>query len=225
MRQIILDTETSGLDFEHDRIIEVGCLELIDNVYTGKKFHRYYKPDNILITKESEEIHGLNNGFLSKYPTFDKDIDDFLSFIDNSQMIIHNAQFDLNMINYSLKRLSKREIDKSNTLCTLEIAKKKFPGSKNNLNALCRRFDISLDSREKHGALTDSFLLMHVYNELRGGKQQALQLSLQKTKNNYNHQITLKKNNLQIIVLEQEEIEKHSKMIKKIKNSIWRSFY
>lgn len=225
MRQIILDTETSGLDFEHDRIIEVGCLELIDNVYTGKKFHRYYKPDNILITKESEEIHGLNNGFLSKYPTFDKDIDDFLSFIDNSQMIIHNAQFDLNMINYSLKRLSKREIDKSNTLCTLEIAKKKFPGSKNNLNALCRRFDISLDSREKHGALTDSFLLMHVYNELRGGKQQALQLSLQKTKKNYNHQITLEKNNLQIIVLEQEEIEKHSKMIKKIKNSIWRSFY
>ena len=225
MRQIILDTETSGLDFEHDRIIEVGCLELIDNVYTGKKFHRYYKPDNILITKESEEIHGLNNGFLSKYPTFDKDIDDFLSFIDNSQMIIHNAQFDLNMINYSLKRLSKREIDKSNTLCTLEIAKKKFPGSKNNLNALCRRFDISLESREKHGALTDSFLLMHVYNELRGGKQQALQLSLQKTKKNYNHQITLEKNNLQIIVLEQEEIEKHSKMIKKIKNSIWRSFY
>ncbi len=224
MRQIILDTETSGLDFENDRIIEVGCLELIDNLYTGKKFHRYYKPDNILITKESEEIHGLNNNFLSQYPTFDKDIEDFLSFIDNCQIIIHNAQFDLNMINHSLKRLSKKEIDKSSALCTLEIAKKKFPGSKNNLNALCRRFDISLDSREKHGALTDSFLLMQVYNELLGGKQQALQLNPQKTEINYNHKINLEKDNLRLIVLDKDEIDKHSKMMKKIKNSIWQSF-
>ena len=106
MRQIILDTETSGLDFEKDRIIEIGCLELIDGVYTGKKYHRYYRPDNILISQESQNIHGLDNEFLSKFESFDRKIEDFLLFINNSQMIIHNAQFDLNMINQSLKNSS-----------------------------------------------------------------------------------------------------------------------
>ena len=105
-------------------------------------------------------------------------------------MIIHNAQFDLNMINQSLKRLSKKEINRSSTICTLEIAKKKFPGSKNNLNALCRRFDISLDSRDKHGALTDSFLLLQVYNELLGGKQQKLELNLKNTVENHKQEFT-----------------------------------
>ena len=112
MRQIILDTETSGLDFEKDRIIEVGCLELKDNVFTGTKFHQYYKPDNLAISSESEKIHGLNSTFLSKFNTFDNSINEFLSFIDKSQLIIHNAQFDLSMINHALKRNGIEEIEK-----------------------------------------------------------------------------------------------------------------
>ena len=186
MRQVILDTETSGLDFEKDRIIEIGCLEIVDGVYTGKKFHNYYKPDNITISSDSEQIHGLNNSFLSKFPTFDSSVQDFLEFLNDSQLIIHNVQFDLSMINESLKRMSIKQIEKKNTICTLELAKKKFPGSKNNLNALCRRFDINLDSREKHGALIDSFLLLEVYNELLGGKQKKLDLSIQSSTSKQN---------------------------------------
>ena len=125
MRQIVLDTETSGLNYEKDRIIEIGCLELIDGIYTGKKFHKYYKPENIVISSEAEQIHGLNNSFFIKFSTFDEDIDNFIEFMDYSQLIIHNAQFDLSMINESLKRMSKKQI-KKNTLCTLEMAKKNF---------------------------------------------------------------------------------------------------
>ena len=104
MRQIVLDTETSGLNYEKDRIIEIGCSELIGGIYTGKKFHKYYKPENIVISSESEQIHGLNNSFLANFPTFDEDIDNFIEFMDYSQLIIHNAQFDLSMINESLKK-------------------------------------------------------------------------------------------------------------------------
>ena len=221
MRQLIIDTETSGLDFEKDRIIEIGCLELIDGVFTGNKFHQYYKPDEIEISSESERIHGLSNEFLSKFRTFEDEIEKFMSFVGESQLIIHNAQFDITMINNALKRSGKSQIDAESTICTLEIAKKKFPGSKNNLNALCRRFDISLESREKHGALTDSFLLLQVYNELLGGKQQTLSLKIEsntkqtiKSFNNENSKIVC-------ATISPEEEESHRKMLKTIKNNIW----
>ena len=101
-RRLILDTETTGLDFDKDRIIEIACLELIDDVFSGEKFHNYYSPENIIISKQSEEIHGLSNDFLAKYKSFESEIQNFLEFIGNSQLIIHNAQFDLGMINLSL---------------------------------------------------------------------------------------------------------------------------
>ncbi len=220
MRQLVLDTETSGLDFEKDRIIEIGCLEIINGEFSGKKFHKFYRPDNITISQEAEEIHGLNNSFLSKYPTFDQDIDNFLFFFDYSQLIIHNAQFDLSMINQSLKRLSKPLIKKKSSICTLEMAKKKYPGSKNNLNALCRRFEINLDTREKHGALTDSFLLLEVYNELLGGKQQTMKLNLNKDISERKvKQFT--KEQFPIINLTEEEITKHRNLVNMLKNSSW----
>ena len=148
MRQLILDTETTGLDYENDRIIECACLELINNQLTEKKFHNYYNSDGVLISKESEQIHGLSNSYLTKYKSFDDSIDDFLDFVGDSQLIVHNAQFDISMINRALQRKNKGKIKMSNVLCTLELSKKKFPGSKNNLNALCRRFNISLASRK-----------------------------------------------------------------------------
>lgn len=220
MRQIILDTETSGLDFEKDRIIEVGCIELINGVFTGKKFHKYYKPENIIISQESEQIHGLNNSLLSRFPTFDDSVEELLDFIHQSQLIIHNVQFDLTMINQSLKRKSLKELDRNNTLCTLELAKKKFPGSKNNLNALCRRFDINLDSREKHGALIDSFLLLEVYNELLGGKQKNLDLTIGFSKSEKKiHRMD--HTDLPHVMVTSEETKEHRKMLEKMKNNNW----
>ena len=194
MRQLIIDTETSGLDFEKDRIIEIGCLELIDGVFTGNKFHQYYKPD---------------------------EIEKFMSFVGESQLIIHNAQFDITMINNALKRSGTSPIDPESTICTLEIAKKKFPGSKNNLNALCRRFDISLESREKHGALTDSFLLLQVYNELLGGKQQTLSLKIESNTKQIKNSFNNENNEIVSAIISPEEEESHKEMLKTLKNNIW----
>ena len=224
MRQLIIDTETSGLDFDKDRIIEIGCLELIEGIFTGNKFHQYYKPDEIEISSESEKIHGLNNRFLAEFSTFEEDIEKFMAFVDDSQLIIHNAQFDVTMINNALKRSGINQINLDSTICTLEIAKKKFPGSKNNLNALCRRFGISLDSREKHGALTDSFLLLQVYNELMGGKQKTLSLKLQPNKSQPKKLFNGEKTKIVSAKISSDEEKSHTEMLKSLHNNIWQKF-
>jgi len=224
LRQLIIDTETSGLDFDKDRIIEIGCLELIEGIFTGNKFHQYYKPDEIEISSESEKIHGLNNRFLAEFRTFEEDIEKFMAFVDDSQLIIHNAQFDVTMINNALKRSGINQINLDSTICTLEIAKKKFPGSKNNLNALCRRFGISLDSREKHGALTDSFLLLQVYNELMGGKQKTLSLKLQPNKSQPKKLFNGEKTKIVSAKISSDEEKSHTEMLKSLHNNIWQKF-
>ena len=220
-RRLILDTETTGLDFDKDRIIEVACLELIDDVFSGEKFHNYYSPENIIISKQSEEIHGLSNDFLKKYKSFESEIQSFLEFIGNSQLIIHNAQFDLNMINNALKRIGKNQIPCEQTLCTLELSKKKFPGSKNNLNALCRRFGISLEEREKHSAITDCFLLLQVFQELNGGKQGNLEFSIYEEIINVPNKVKYENLNLPKVKISDEELENHKKMLKEIPNNFW----
>tara|TARA_Y100001933_G_C18743361_1_gene456728 strand:- start:33 stop:698 length:666 start_codon:yes stop_codon:yes gene_type:complete len=221
LRQLIIDTETSGLDFDKDRIIEIGCLELIKGIFTGNKFHQYYKPDKIEISSESEEIHGLSNQFLEEFPTFEDEIEKFMAFVGDSQLIIHNAQFDLTMINNALKRSGINQINPNSTICTLEIAKKKFPGSKNNLNALCRRFGISLENREKHGALTDSFLLLQVYNELLGGKQQTLSLKLQSKEKHLRRSFSKENDKFICAKISSEEEKSHEEMLKGLNKNIW----
>ncbi len=224
MRQLIIDTETSGLDFDKDRIIEVGCLELIEGIFTGNKFHQYYKPDEIEISSESEKIHGLSNKFLAEFPTFEDEIEEFMAFVGDSQLIMHNAQFDITMINNALKRSGINKINPDSTICTLEIAKKKFPGSKNNLNALCRRFGISLENREKHGALTDSFLLLQVYNELLGGKQQTLSLKLQSKEKQLRRLFNKENNEFVCAKISSEEEKSHEEMLKSLHKNIWQNF-
>ena len=224
MRQLIIDTETSGLDFDKDRIIEIGCLELIEGIFTGNKFHQYYKPDEIEISSESEKIHGLSNQFLAEFSTFEDEIEKFMAFVGDSQLIIHNAQFDITMINNALRRSGRNQINPDSTICTLEIAKKKFPGSKNNLNALCRRFGISLESREKHGALTDSFLLLQVYNELLGGKQKTLSLKLEPNKNQLKKLFNREKNKIITARISSDEEKNHAKMIKNLPKNMWQNF-
>tara|TARA_B100000242_G_scaffold201360_1_gene145788 strand:- start:270 stop:950 length:681 start_codon:yes stop_codon:yes gene_type:complete len=224
LRQLIIDTETSGLDFDKDRIIEVGCLELIEGIFTGNKFHQYYKPDEIEISSESEKIHGLSNKFLAEFPTFEDEIEEFMAFVGDSQLIMHNAQFDITMINNALKRSGINKINPDSTICTLEIAKKKFPGSKNNLNALCRRFGISLENREKHGALTDSFLLLQVYNELLGGKQQTLSLKLQSKEKQLRRLFNKENNEFVCAKISSEEEKSHEEMLKSLHKNIWQNF-
>ena len=220
MRKLLLDTETSGLSPEKDRIIELACVEMIDDLPTGDKYHRYYNPGDIIISNEAEQIHGLNNKFLEKFPTFEKSAHEFLDFIQDSQLIIHNASFDLSMINSSLKRIGKEIIPSKRTVCTLEMSKKMFPGSKNNLNALCRRFNISLENREKHGALTDCYLLLDVYIELLGGKQERLNLSQNKLC--MNEKFEVPKNLEPVLVqLSDEEERLHEELLKKINKPIW----
>ena len=220
-RSLILDTETTGLDFEKDRIIEIACLELIDDVFSGEKFHNFYSPENIIISKQSEEIHGLSNDFLKKYNSFESEIQKFIEFIGNSQLIIHNAQFDLSMINNALMRTGKRKISSEQTLCTLELSKKKFPGSKNNLNALCRRFGISLEEREKHSAITDCFLLLQVFQELNGGKQGNLDFNRFEEVISEPNKTKYKNLNLPKVKISNEELENHKKILKEIPNNLW----
>ena len=220
-RRLILDTETTGLDFDKDRIIEIACLELIDDVFSGEKFHNYYSPENIIISKQSEEIHGLSNDFLKKYKSFESEIQSLLEFIGNSQLIIHNAQFDLSMINSALRRIGKKNIPEEQTLCTLELSKKKFPGSKNNLNALCRRFGVSLEEREKHSAITDCFLLLQVFQELNGGKQGNLEFSIYEEIINIPNKVKYENLNLAKVKISDEELENHKKMLKEMPNNFW----
>jgi len=221
MRKLILDTETTGLDYQKDRIIELACLEVIDNEYTDRKFHQYYNPDGVVISEQSEEIHGLSNSFLRKFNSFDESLDDFINFVGDAELVIHNAQFDISMINNALKRKNRTEIGMDRVLCTLEMAKKKFPGSKNNLNALCRRFNISLESREKHGALTDCFLLLSVYIELLGGKQEKLTFLAKSNLSEVSEDMDYQKRENILISVSEEEILEHKNILSKIDNPIW----
>ena len=221
MRKLILDTETTGLDYQNDRIIELACLELVENEYTERKFHQYYNPDGVVISEQSGEIHGLSNSFLRKFNSFDESLDDFIDFVGDAELVIHNAQFDISMINNALKRKNRPEIQMDRVFCTLEMAKKKFPGSKNNLNALCRRFNINLESREKHGALTDCFLLLRVFIELLGGKQEKLTFSVKPSSSEFSKDINYQNHEGTLISVSEEEILDHKNILSKIDNPIW----
>jgi len=223
MRKVILDTETTGLDTVNDRIIEVGCVELIDEIPSGKTFHSYYNPGKILISKEAENIHGLNNEFLKDFKLFDDTAQELLTFLDNSQIIIHNAAFDLAMINNSLKRLNLEKIKEENVLCTLVMARKMFPGSKVNLNALCKRFNVSIEGREKHDAMIDCLLLSKVYIELIGGNQHVFSFeSLNREPKNILLEKNYSKMTLPNLTNDKQEIDNHNKMLDLISKNIWK---
>ena len=183
MRHIVLDTETTGLDpAEGHRIVEIGAVELIGHVTTGATYHQYINPMRDM-PSEAERVHGLSSEFLSGYPPFEKIIDDFLAFIDDAPLVIHNAAFDLRFINAELSRFGRPELEADRSIDTLVMARRRFPGAPASLDALCRRFGIDNTTREKHGALLDSELLAQVYLELIGGRQPdfALTISNEKT--------------------------------------------
>ncbi len=177
MREIVLDTETTGLDPRTgDRIVEIGCVELSFHVPTGRELHLFINPERDM-PEEAFAIHGISEEFLKDKPTFESIVDEFLEFIgDDAALVIHNAPFDAKFLNWELEALNKPLIPANRLIDTLEIARKRYPGGSNSLDALCRRFDIDLSVREKHGAVIDCRLLAKVYLELIGGKQPGLML-------------------------------------------------
>ncbi|MFV0302875.1 MAG: DNA polymerase III subunit epsilon [Paracoccus sp. (in: a-proteobacteria)] len=172
MREIVLDTETTGFEAEQgDRIVEIGALELINHLPTGRTFHEYIDPERSM-PKEAFEVHGLGDDFLRGKPKFAEIAAKFVSFIgDDSSLVIHNAKFDMKFLNAELKRAGHAALPWSRAIDTVAMAREKFPGSPASLDALCRRFGIDNSNRTLHGALLDSELLAEVYLELIGGRQ------------------------------------------------------
>lgn len=176
LREIVFDTETTGFDSQGaDRITELGCIELIDWLPTGEQFHAYIDPERD-VPEKVVQITGLTTAFLRGKPKFGECADDFLAFIGDSPLVAHNAKFDMGFINAELRRVRKDEIPEHRFIDTLAMANEKYPGSPASLDALCKRFDISLSDRDKHGAIIDSELLARVYLELRGGRERSLGL-------------------------------------------------
>lgn len=171
MREIVLDTETTGFEpSEGDRIVEIGAVELLNHMPTGKIYHQYINPERDMPTA-AFEVHGLSEERLSKEPVFAAIADDFLEFVGDAKLVIHNAAFDMKFLNWELRAVGKPLIANERAIDTLAIARKRFPGSPAGLDALCRRFNVDNSAREKHGALLDSELLAEVYLELIGGRQ------------------------------------------------------
>lgn len=172
-RQIVLDTETTGLDpKQNHRIIEIGCVEMIDRKLTGRHFHQYINPERD-VEQGAFEVHGISDEFLSDKPKFSDIVKAFLDFIKDSELIIHNAPFDVGFINHELNLLSAKHgcvEDYARVLDTLVLARKRHPGQKNNLDALCKRYDVDNSNRQLHGALLDAEILAHLYLAMTGGQ-------------------------------------------------------
>ena len=176
MLEVILDTETTGLSVtEKHRIVEIGCIELENQIPTNKIFHEYLKTQRT-VSEDAYKIHGYSDKFLSNKKIFSELAESFINFIKDKKIIIHNAVFDLSFLNYELKLINQKAIDKNNIIDTLEIARQKYPGSQNSLDALCKRFNIDNSNREKHNALIDCQLLREVYINLVDQKEPKLNL-------------------------------------------------
>ena len=240
MREIVLDTETTGLDYNKgDRLIEIGAIELINHIPTGKTFHSYLNPEmDREMPQEAFNVHGLTTEFLSNKPLFSEVVESFLSFLGESNLIIHNAKFDIGFINYELqllensnqeiyKRLPYKEIRREIIVDTLDIAKNLYPGKSVSLDSLCVKFGINNKRKGKHGALIDSEVLSEVYLELSGGKQPGFEFSRSdiETKhfieNSKERAKFKRKNFLTERRLSKEEIWLHSEYISKMKKNYW----
>ncbi len=177
MREIVLDTETTGFNpLGGDRIVEIGCIELVNHLATGEVYHQYVNPERDM-PEGAFAVHGLSEEFLSGHPVFADVADAFLEFISDGSLVIHNAQFDMGFINAELARIGRPSVPMARSVDTVQMARKKFPGAQVSLDALCRRFQIDNSGRELHGALLDSELLAEVYLELIGGRQPDLALA------------------------------------------------
>ena len=215
MLEVILDTETTGLSTaDNHKIVEIGCVELNNQIPTNNVFHEYINPQRA-VSEDAYKVHGYSNKFLSDKKIFSEIVENFLNFIRDKIIIIHNAPFDLSFLNYELKIINKKPINIKNVIDTLEIARSKYPGSQNSLDALCKRFNIDNSKREKHNALIDCHLLKEIYVYLQDKKELKLNLEsggITDLKYNFN----ARKNNSilrKIVKLRDDELKLHKKYL------------
>jgi DNA polymerase III subunit epsilon len=224
MLEVILDTETTGLSVsDNHRIVEIGCIELKDQIATDNIFHEYINPKRA-VSPEAFKVHGYSDEFLSDKKTFSEIAEKFINFVKDKKIIIHNASFDLSFLNNELKLSSLEKLDKTNVVDTLEIARQKYPGAQNSLDALCKRFNIDNSKREKHSALVDCELLKKVYINLVDQKEPKLNLTNSESFNETaNNLLSIKKKELRkIIKPTPDELDSHKKYLK---NSLQKNFY
>jgi DNA polymerase-3 subunit epsilon len=223
MNEIFLDTETTGLSVnDSHRIVEIACIETNDFTPTNRIFHKIINPERD-VPDGAFKIHGFSSDFLKQKETFDKVADEFLEFIKDKKIIIHNASFDLGFLNYQLKLIKKREIKKDNVIDSLGVARGKFPGASNSLDALCRRFNIDLSRRIKHNALLDCELLREVYINLIDAKEPKLIFSNENLQANAENRTSKLENYCKIVNKpSSEELELHKNFLKK---EIKKNFY
>jgi len=221
MREIVIDTETTGLNFRSgDRIIEVGCVELINHVSTSNTLQFYCKTDKE-ISESAKKISGISNEFLKDKKTFEENHHELISFIKNDVLIIHNSDFDMGFLNNELSIIGKPPL-KNKVIDTVSLARKVLNTRIANLDYLCRRFNIDLSERKLHGALLDSRLLAEVYLELRGGKQFSMDLNQKELKKDFNKKTKLNSSSKTTkLQPTQEDIRFHKEMIKDIKDAFW----
>ncbi len=230
VREIVFDTETTGLNPEHgDRLVEIGAIELINHIPTGKTYHQYINPQRS-VPEEVVKVHGLTEEFLKDFPVFDDIADDFVDFVgEDGILVAHNASFDMKFINYELQKSGREEFSKDRVIDSLEIARKMFPGAKNNLDALCKRYGVDNSSRTFHGALLDADLLAQVYFELMGGAEPSMlnnsNDNSNKASNTFSYfEVERIFRKARKFTLSEEEEQAHREFLKKnIKNAIWLS--
>ena len=222
MKEVVLDTETTGLSIrDGHRIVEIGCIELDNLMPTKNKFHCYLNPQR-KVSEKAFEVHGYTDEFLSTQKKFEEIVDEFLEFINGKRLIIHNAEFDLSHLNNELNLLSMRKIDNTNILDTLALARNKFPGSSISLDALCKRYQIDNSKRTQHTALVDCELLSKVYINLIDQKEPSLNFN----KYESNEETLIISNNIsyykKTVMPSEEEIEKHKNYLK---NNLKKNFF
>ena len=228
MRQIVLDTETTGLEpSQGHKIIEIGCVEMINRRLTGNNYHQYLQPDRE-IDEGAQAVHGISNEFLADKPRFIDIVRDFIEYLDGAELIIHNAPFDVGFIDHELK-LAGAEYGRVDSYCTvidtLVMARKMRPGKKNNLDVLCKEYDVNNAHRELHGALLDAELLAEVYLHMTGG-QSALSLETEEVTGSSDGNISVKKLSadrkpIRIITASQDELQAHQAFMEKMGGSSW----
>jgi DNA polymerase-3 subunit epsilon len=221
MREIVLDTETTGLDpMAGHRIIEIGALELVNHVPTGQTFHKYLNPDTV-IEVGATAVHGLTNERLANEPRFGEIVEDLLAFLGDARLIIHNADFDVGFLNAELVRLGFPTLPPARATCTVKLARRKYPGSPASLDALCRRFAIDNSARTLHGALLDAQLLAECYLEMMGGRQPTLVLAAERAAQAQATTITLVARPPRPHAPSAAELEAHAALLSALKNPVW----
>lgn len=218
MRKVVLDTETTGLSPEDgDRVVEIGCVELMDHVLTGEQFHCYVNPERGMPV-EAYRVHGLSEEFLAEHPTFEGHAEAFLAFAGESPLVIHNAAFDVGFLNMELGRLGLAELSTDRIEDTLPMARQRYPGQRCDLDSLCKRLEVDASQRQQHGALTDALLLARVYIAMHGEHQRGFTFSRKETAPNAQPRVGRPAREH---AASAQELEQHQAFLNKLRNPLW----